>query len=222
MITLRTAAAAIAFLAFAPAALAANPPALPAPAANPPALQLPGANSQPQADRPQLNIHQPQQPTGEDVAVAACVDFTPGGAEAIATANDGLDDFTVWLVDASQEHMYLCNADEEGYVYAHVEVDQDLLGGEGAAYLPVGGTPASAAQWICQAVSDDGTEVLATAEDGLPSDDGESFYMVWLQQTNGDLIMCDASAHGEIFAYETVNYALNQPAADPGPSLPTT
>jgi hypothetical protein len=65
--------------------------------------------------------------------------------------------------------------------------------------------PAANAEAVCAAVgaSVESMQIVATVEDGLGD------YLVWLQNDDSELWMCNASTEAEVYAFEPVDYPIN-------------
>lgn len=155
-------------------------------------------------------------PAGRDSAIAACIDrneYKP--AQLSEAVEDGLGDWIVWVEDKDGD-LWLCNANEGGDVYANVFLEGDLLGGEGAQLIAnrdgdeeeeVG--PASRAESLCAAVGAMVEDLTIT----VTVDDALGDYLVWLQNDAGAYWMCNASAEQELYAFEPVEYPIEEDAA---------
>jgi hypothetical protein len=151
---------------------------------------------------------------GRDTAIAACIDLNGYKPAALVDAvEDGLGDWIVWVEDKDGD-LWLCNANSEGSVYANVYLEGDLLKGEGDGFVnfePESGRagPAERAERLCTAVGAlvDELEIVATVDDALGD------YLVWLQNTDGAYWMCNASAEAELYAFEPVQYPIDDEAA---------
>ena len=169
---------------------------------------------------------------GRDTAVQACLDYNEyAPAQMVEAVEDGLGDYLVWVEDVDGD-IWMCNANADGGIYANIMMEGDLLEGEGPqmiGFQPTGnrerpnfgggggndgGTgggntggadPVSQAESLCAAVGEtiEEMQIIATVEDGLGD------YLVWLQNGNDELWMCNASAGAELFAFEPVDYLIN-------------
>ena len=151
-------------------------------------------------------------PKGRDSAVAACLDFNGyKPAELVDAAEDGLGDWIVWVRD-KDEDLWLCNANEEGDVYANVLLNGDLLSGEGSQLVEGEDRsgPAGRAEKLCAEVGSymEDLEIVATVDDALGD------YLVWLKNGDDSYWMCNASADDKLYAFEEVHYPLEEAATD--------
>jgi len=160
---------------------------------------------------------EPAADPGLATANAACqaVDAS-APREVAATVADGLGDWLVWLKDRDS-NVWLCNASSEGAVFAHTRMEGDLLAGDGAAMIsihpagnpararPLRVDPAETAAALCAAVGRyiEDMQVVATVEDGVGD------YLVWLQNAEEGLWMCNASADAKLYDFEPVEMPLN-------------
>jgi hypothetical protein len=64
--------------------------------------------------------------------------------------------------------------------------------------------PIRLAERLCTAAADVPTKIVATVDDGL---DG---YLVWLKVNEETFIMCNATADGALWAFETVGLPINE------------
>jgi hypothetical protein len=151
------------------------------------------------------------QPKGRDSAVAACIDFNGyKPAKLDAAVEDGLGDWIVWVKDKDDD-LWLCNANEEGEVYANVLLNGDLLSGDGASMITEDisrAGPATKAEKLCAAVGGymEDLEIVATVDDALGD------YVVWLKNGEDSYWMCNASADSKLYTFEAVEYTLDQAA----------
>jgi len=151
------------------------------------------------------------QPKGHDSAVAACIDFNgykPAKLE--AAVEDGLGDWIVWVKD-KDEDLWLCNANEDGEVYANVLLNGDLLSGDGASMIAEdvsNAGPATKAEKLCAAVGSymEDLEIVTTVDDALGD------YVVWLKNGKDAYWMCNASADSKLYSFEAVEYPLDRAA----------
>jgi len=164
---------------------------------------------------------------GRDTAVQACIDYNEyAPAQLVEAVEDGLGDYLVWVEDVDGD-LWMCNANADGAIYANIMMEGDLLQGEGPqmiGFQPTGNRerpsfggddgggqtgggadPVSQAESLCAAVGEtiEEMQVIATVEDGLGD------YLVWLQNGNDELWMCNASSEAELYAFEPVDYAIN-------------
>lgn len=149
---------------------------------------------------------------GSRTAVNACTgmnDYAP--TEVVEVVDDGLGDWLIWVKDKDGD-LWMCNASDEGAVYANVLIEGDLLEGIGIdliSYSQVGDhssrRPAATAEAVCAAVGDliEDLTVTATVSDGLGD------YLVWLENANGELWMCNASADAKLYSFEPVDIPIN-------------
>ena len=150
---------------------------------------------------------------GEELAAYVCAtlnEYQP--VDVVSIAPDGMGDYIVWMTDTDGD-VWACNASGQGDVYAYDLIIGDLLEGLGREMLidvgiiQVGSRPTMSDEEIavrtCWAVSeDDNSAPIVAVEDGVGD------YLVWIQETNGDLYMCNANGNGEIFIYTKVDYPI--------------
>ena len=151
---------------------------------------------------------------GLDKAVNACTDMNDyAPTELVESVEDGLGDRLIWLKDKDGD-LWMCNASDQGAVYANVLMEGDLLDGHGAELVGeqsgarsrnVRFNPAETAEAVCSVVGNhiDDVEIIATVEDGLGD------YLVWLQNANEELWVCNASAEAKLYSFEPVDMPLN-------------
>ena len=158
-----------------------------------------------------LADHQDEAFSDEGTAVQVCQDFNEyGPTEVMTVVDDGLGDYLIWLSDVDGD-LWACNSSAAGDIYANVLVDYDLLDGAGQDMLHLAGgqvsrDPARQAERLCVAAAEDPVKVISTAEDGLGD------YLVWLKMSDETFIMCNASANGELWAFEVVAMPINEAA----------
>jgi hypothetical protein len=155
------------------------------------------------------------QNTGMDTAARACTalnEYAP--TQLVGAVEDGLGDWLVWIEDKDGD-LWMCNANSKGAVYANVLMEGDLLKGTGAELIgdqPVsdrnrtrGFDPAATAETLCSTIGNyfEEMQVVATVEDGLGD------YLVWLQNANEALWMCNASGAAELYSFEPIDIPLN-------------
>ena len=153
---------------------------------------------------------------GHDAAVDACLEINEyAPAELVEVVEDGMGDWLVWVEDKDGD-LWMCNANAEGDVYANVFLEGDLLDGEGAELIGFEPTrhrrpnPAGPAERLCMAVGEqvEDMEIVATVEDGMGD------YLVWLQNDDEDLWVCNASAEAKLYVFEAVDYPLEEAPED--------
>jgi hypothetical protein len=147
---------------------------------------------------------------GRDTAVAACLDlngYKP--AELVEAVEDGLGDYIVWVSDKDDD-LWLCNANEDGAVYANVLLEGDLLAGEGGELIVdqsgrIAG-PAERAERLCAAVGSymEDLEIVATVDDAMGD------YLIWLKNGDDSYWMCNASADAKLYTFEAVQYPVDE------------
>lgn len=149
-----------------------------------------------------------------DAAIDACVAFNEAGpARLVDVVADGLGDYFVWVEDG-RGALWACNASSYGDVFANVRIGGDLLDGKGLSLIQrVADTgwasPGMNAEKVCAAMAGERPlTVVATVADALGG------YVVWLGSEGRDLVMCNANAKGEVFAFEDVDAPINVPGLD--------
>ena len=155
--------------------------------------------------------------SGRDAAASECLSFNKyGPAELVATAEDGLGDWIVWVRD-KDEDLWMCNASADGNVYVNKLIRGDLLHGAGErviALQPVAQTASDAsdkAEQVCAAAGRkvDATRILANVFDGV----GDR--IVWLQGNDHSYWVCNASDEAKLYVFERVRAPINAGAAGP-------
>lgn len=150
---------------------------------------------------------------GEDLAAYVCAtvnEYQP--VDVVSIAPDGMGDYIVWMTDADGD-IWACNASGQGDIYTYDLVVGDLLEGIGretlvdVGVIRVGSQPTMSDEEIairtCWAIlEDENSEPVVAVEDGVGD------YLVWLQESNGDLYMCNANGKGEIFIFTQVDYPI--------------
>jgi hypothetical protein len=149
---------------------------------------------------------------GVDRAVNACMGMNAATPTVLVEAvEDGFGDWLVWLKD-KRDGLWMCNASGEGAVYANASVRGDLLAGKGADLIGRGREPTTVrfdpvrtAEAVCAAVGGyvETVQVVGTVEDGMGD------YLVWLQNAEEKLWMCNASSDAKLYGFEPVDYPLN-------------
>jgi hypothetical protein len=156
--------------------------------------------------------------SNRDAATSSCLSFNDyQPAEAVATVEDGLGDWIVWVRDKDRD-VWMCNANAEGNVYANAQIRGDLLRGSGKraiALQPVAHTQghlagAETAERLCAAA---GRKVDATPF--VTVEDGAGDHAVWLRGGDQSLWLCNASDKAELFVFERIRSPLNAGAAGP-------
>ena len=161
------------------------------------------------AAAPAAEASEDWQPKGHDSAVAACIAFNGyKPAELVEAVEDGLGDWIVWVRDKDQD-LWLCNANENGDVYANVLLNGDMLSGEGTELVTAEGDghagPAEKAERLCAAVGSymEDLEIVATVDDAMGD------YLVWLKNGEDSYWMCNASADAKLYTFEAVQYPID-------------
>jgi hypothetical protein len=152
---------------------------------------------------------------GRENANHSCMavnDYAP--TRLVGTVEDGLGDWLVWVEDKDGD-LWMCNANSDGAVYANVLMEGDLLKGTGAELIGYQATgdrgrtrgfdPVSAAETLCSTIGNyiEEMQIVATVEDGLGD------YLVWLQNGEEGLWMCNASSAAELYSFEPVDMPIN-------------
>jgi hypothetical protein len=153
-------------------------------------------------------------------AVKACTTANAYQPAVFAAAvDDGRGGSLVWLTDA-EANLWLCNADEEGHVFAYSKMIGDLLEGAGAYLVdidPVTSTgeigvpkhnPLKVAERACQAYLSDGPgKVVGGGPDGLEGD-WVPGYFVFIETGEG-LFLCDATGDAQVWAFAEIGDPLS-------------
>jgi len=153
--------------------------------------------------------------TDHQTAIEACSTVNPfQPVEAIGAVEDGsgIGFSLVWLEDA-KDQLWICDADAEGFVYSYSLVADDLLEGGGAELIGLQPTadgglddqPQAIAEKVCAAYLDGGT-VLSVRPDGLDTDPG---FVVFVEDTIGDLYLCNATGDAMVWAFEPIGDPLS-------------
>ncbi|ODR99738.1 hypothetical protein AUC69_09030 [Methyloceanibacter superfactus] len=156
--------------------------------------------------------------TGEsnhDKAIQACSTVNPAQpVEAIGAVDDGsgIGFSLVWITD-SEDRLWMCDADSEGFVYSYSLVNDDLLEGAGPELIGLkpasnGGyedQPQTVAETICAAYLTEGGTVLSSRPDGLSEDPG---YAVFVEDKGGALYLCNATGDAMVWAFEPIGDPL--------------
>jgi hypothetical protein len=151
-----------------------------------------------------------------DKAIEACSAANRyGPVEVAGTVADGMGDWLIWIKDKDSE-LWLCNASEQGAVYANIYMEGDLLRGSGAELIGFqtaanrnrtqGPAPATTAESLCSAIGGyiEDMTIVATVEDGMGD------YLIWLKNANEQLWLCNASADAKLYSFEPVDLPLNE------------
>lgn len=154
-------------------------------------------------------VSKPADPRGD--AVTACLAYNQIGDDRVVdVVEDGYDGFLVWIDDGAG--IWMCDATADGAVYANLVMRGDLLDGAGADIIGITDISANVdasealtrAENICMAVTEaDDAKVVGSVEDAMGD------YLVWIEAFEGELSLCNASALGEVYAYEPVDMPLN-------------
>jgi hypothetical protein len=146
---------------------------------------------------------------GKDRAVDACLTINAyAPAKPVATVEDGLGDWLVWVEDKDGD-LWMCNANGEGAVFTNVMMQGDLLDGAGAEMIEAENveTSVNSAERLCAAVGSriEEMQIVVTVEDGMGD------YLVWLKNANEELWVCNASSEAELYDFQPVDMPLNEP-----------
>lgn len=159
--------------------------------------------------------------TGHAAAIEACSTvnpFQPVNAIGAAEDGSGIGFSLVWLQDA-KEQLWMCDANSQGFVYSYSLVASDLLAGAGPELIGLqpasnGGfedEPQAIAEKLCVAYLEDGGMVLSSLPDGLGADPG---YAVFVENTSGDLYLCNATGDAMVWAFEPIGDPLSFESGD--------
>jgi len=154
--------------------------------------------------------------TGHEAAVEACSAVNPfQPVEALGAVDDGsgIGFSLVWITD-TEDRLWMCDADAEGFVYSYTLLAGDLLEGTGPELIGLkpasnGGfedQPQSVAEKVCAAYLDDGGTVLVSRPDGLGADPG---YAIFVENGAGDLYLCNATGDAMVWAFEPIGDPLS-------------
>jgi hypothetical protein len=145
-------------------------------------------------------------------AVKACTSADGlQSATLVAAIEDGRGGSLVWLADADA-NLWLCNANQEGKIFAYTQMAGDLLKGAGGYLVDINGgeddadlpkkSPLTIAELACQAYLDNEGKVVGSGADGLNGDFVPG-YFVFLE-TNKGLFLCDATGDAQVWAFAEI------------------
>jgi hypothetical protein len=157
-------------------------------------------------------------PEAHAAAIKACT-AADGlqSATFVAAVEDGRGGSLVWLNDA-EAALWLCNANQEGKVFALAQMTGDLLEGAGAylvdsdeegdgdAEVP-DKNPLTIAELACHAYLDNEGKVIGSGSDGLSGDWVPGFF-VFIENDKG-LFLCDATADAQVWAVAEIGDPLS-------------
>jgi hypothetical protein len=151
-----------------------------------------------------------------DKAIEACTTANRyGPVEVAATVEDGMGDWLIWIKDKDNE-LWLCNASEQGAIFANTYMEGDLLKGTGAELVGLGApaardssnapVPAATAEALCSTIGGyiEEMQIVATVEDGMGD------YLVWLKNAKEELWLCNASADAKLYTFEPIDLPINE------------
>jgi hypothetical protein len=135
----------------------------------------------------------------------------------IAAVDDGRGGSLVWLTDADA-NLWLCNADNEGHVFAYSKMVGDLLEGAGASLVDIDPVtnetgmpkpdPLKGAGRACQAYLADGPgKIVGGGPDGLDGNWVPGFY-VFIETSEG-LFLCDATGDAQVWVFAEIGDPLS-------------
>jgi hypothetical protein len=153
--------------------------------------------------------------TDHAAAIKACSTanpFQPVEMAGAAADGSGIGFSLVWLTD-SENRLWMCDADSQGFVYSYALVNEDLLGGSGPEMIGLqpasdGGYedhPQVVAEKICAAYLKEGGTVVSSGSDGLSFDPG---YVVFVKNETGALYLCNATGDAMVWAFEPIGDPL--------------
>jgi len=150
------------------------------------------------------------------VAIEACSAVNPfQPVETLGAVDDGsgIGFSLVWIND-TEDRLWMCDADAEGFIYSYALVAGDLLAGTGPELIGLqpaanGGFedhPQVVAEKVCAAYLEDGGTVLTSRPDGLGADPG---YAIFVENDAGDLYLCNATGDAMVWAFEPIGDPLS-------------
>jgi hypothetical protein len=159
-------------------------------------------------------------PDAHAAAVKACMSADGlQSATFVAAVEDGRGGSLVWLNDAGAA-LWLCNANEEGKVFALAQMTGDLLEGAGAYLVDSGKEgegegdveapekePVTIAELACHAYLDNEGKVIGSGADGLNGDWVPGFFV--FIETGKGLFLCDATADAQVWAVAEIGDPLS-------------
>lgn len=154
--------------------------------------------------------------TGHEAAIEACSAVNPfQPVEALGAVDDGSGiGFSLVWVNDTEDRVWMCDADAEGFIYAYTLMTGDLLDGAGpeliglipAANGDYEDHPHAVAEKVCAAYPQDGGTVLSSRPDGLTADPG---YVIFVESGAGDLYLCNATGDAMVWAFEAIGDPLS-------------
>ncbi len=150
-----------------------------------------------------------------EAAIKACSTVNPSQPVSVLNAVDdgsGIGVSLVWLTD-KDNHLWMCDADADGNVYAYTIVDSDLLAGGGPELIGLeltydggyDGKPEDVVAKVCVAYLKTGGEAVHVAEDGLDLSPG---FIVFVKDGSGRTFLCNATGDAGIWAFEPIGDPL--------------
>jgi hypothetical protein len=152
-------------------------------------------------------------PDAHAAAVKACMSADGlQSATLVAAVDDGRGGSLVWLYDTGTA-LWLCNANQDGKVFALAQMTGDLLKGAGAYLINSDEdgegdgeapekTPIAIAELACQAYLDNEGKVVGSGPDGLNGEWVPGF-LVFIEADNG-LFLCDATGDAQVWAFAEI------------------
>jgi hypothetical protein len=145
-------------------------------------------------------------------AIEACMALrSDASAALIDVVADGLGDYLVWIRDG-EGSIWACDASGYGDVFVDVRLGDDLLHGRGASLVHLVSdrgweSPSILAERACGVVDKGRKLTLITTVA-----DGRQGYLVWFATSDGDYLMCNASADGNVFIFEQIDTPIGDGA----------
>jgi hypothetical protein len=154
--------------------------------------------------------------TDHATAIEACSAVNPfQPVDALGAIDDGsgIGFSLVWVKD-NEDRLWMCDADSQGSIYSYTPMVGDLLDGIGPELIGLqpaanGGfedEPQTVAERVCVAYLEDGGAVLSSLPDGLDADPG---YAILVENTYGDLYLCNATGDAMVWAFEPIGDPLS-------------
>jgi hypothetical protein len=148
-------------------------------------------------------------------AIKVCSAANPAQPVSVLSAVDdgsGIGFSLVWVSDKNG-HVWMCDADDQGKVYAYTVLGKDLLSGSGpeliGLQLTSDGTyddqPEDVVAKVCIAHLKGDGKVVHVSPDGLDLAPG---FIVFVKDSGGHTYLCNATGDAAVWAFEEIGEPL--------------
>jgi hypothetical protein len=148
-------------------------------------------------------------------AIKACSAVNPAQPVSVLSAVDdgsGIGFSLVWITD-NNGHVWMCDADDQGKIYAYSALGKDLLSGSGPELIGLqlasdgtyDGQSEDVAAKVCVAYLKGDATVVHVSPDGLDLAPG---FIVFVKDGAGHTYLCNATGDAAVWAFAEIGEPL--------------